>query len=457
MLYPEFAYSTKMQLILAFMTFTESFCSMYMLSNMILIVFGVSAGRKQKILFAFITGTLLQNVFIYGIYFLGGMISFSNLTYLLITTPNPIVAIIYYYAAQKIFNLSPVRSISLISYIFLYWITAKTLSRLSYSLFFLQNEIRYNYMKDALNQIVYVIIFFVVYKLAQYILKINYTSVRLSENMFFDKKKELVIFFLKVLFIYAVRIILPIIIPQLVVAYTMVLLILIFLIVISICFDIIAYNKQTISNHEMHISTLFKGMEELRGIKHDFNNILHTYSGYIELKEYKRLELYHASLVSATSHANNIMELAQKMPENPALITLFINKLEYSEKMNVKLLLSLKCDVANMFIDNMDISRVLSCVLDNAIEAASDSKQHKVYVTIESKTPASKLIIITNGTDIPIDIYAMSQDGVTNKAGHVGIGLTIVRNILSKYGNCSYQMKYFDHEISTYIELKEFK
>ena len=78
-------------------------------------------------------------------------------------------------------------------------------------------------------------------------------------------------------------------------------------------------------------------------------------------------ERYHASLVSATTHAGSAMELAQKMQENPAVITLLINKLEYAEKKNVRLILSLQCTLENLYIDNMDISRILACLLDNAM------------------------------------------------------------------------------------------
>ena len=454
-MYSEFAYSSQMQIILAAITFIETFCSMYMLSNVMLAALELSATSKQKLLFAFITGTLLHNVLVYGMFFLGGCASFSRFVLLAVVTPNPVSVLIYYFAAQKIFNISPVRSVRLVSYIYLFWIAAKTLNRIGGAIFFAQNEVTYNYMKDSLQQTVYFTVFFCVYRLAMYIMKRNRVSFNFADNMFFKKKKEFCLFFLKMSFAFAVRVALPLILAEQAVAYILSFIILILFIIINICLAAIAHNRQTISNHEVHISALFKGTEELQGIKHDFNNIIHTYSGYLELKEYERLEQYHASLVSATSYAGSAMELAQKMQENPPVITLLMNKLEYAEKVNVRLILSIQCEIDNLYIDNMDVSRILSCLLDNAIEAASDSEQRKVYVTIESKTKDSKLIIITNSTAFVIEPNEILKSGETTKSGHEGIGLSVVRKIMAKYGNCTFQMKYCDNELSTYIELKE--
>jgi len=274
------------------------------------------------------------------------------------------------------------------------------------------------------------------------------------DNIFFNKKKEFFLFFSKASFAFAIRFALPLILTEQAVAYVLALIILMLFILLNICLDNIASNRQTISNHEVHISVLFNGMEELRGIKHDFNNILHTYSGYLELKEYERLERYHDSLVSATSHAGSVLELAQKMQENPAVVALLISKFDYAESKNVNLRVSLRCDLDNLYIDNIDITRILACLLDNAIEAADGSEQRKVFVSMESKSKDSKLIIITNSTAAAVEPNTLLTGG-TPKPGHEGLGLSVIRKTLSKYGNCTFQMKYYDHELSTYVELKD--
>ncbi len=454
-MYPQFAYTTQMQVILFFVTIAETFFSTFMMSNVMLKVSGLQASKKHMILFALLTGTVAQNIFIYAIYILSGMVSFGNVLYYIIVSPNPIHALIYYHAAQKLLGLSKVRSVKLTSYIYLIWLVDRQLNRVIGSILFVQNDISYNYMKDALQQAACFIIFLAIYLIVVAWIKRKNFIWKLSDTMFFNRRKEIIIYLLKASFAYSVMVVIPILLADTVIAYTMGLLILLLFVTVIFCLDSMTYKNQTISRHEIHISTLSKGTEELRGIKHDFNNILHTYNGFLELEEYEGLKKYHASLLSATSHAGNMMELAQKMHENPAIISLLMNKLEQADKLNVKLIITLKCSIENMHIDNMDASRILSCLLDNAIEAACTSERRKAYLSIESKAADSKIIIVSNSTSEPVDTNAIMINGMSTKRGHKGIGLSIIRSILNKYGNSSFQMKFFDQEVSSYIELTE--
>ncbi len=454
-MYPDFAYTREMQLILALVTFLETFCTTVMMSNLLLQISGLKASRKQKVLFAFLTGTVAQNVLIYGLYLSGGMVSFSKVMYYVVVSPNFIHALFYYYAAQKILGLSQVRSVRLTGYIYLIWVIDRQLNRVLGAVIFVQSWVSYNFMADAFQQITCFIIFWIAYSLALAWVKRKNFIWQISEAMFCNKRKEILLYLSKAVFVYAVIVTLPIVMTDLTIAYMMCLLVLLFFFTINFYMDTIAYKNQTIARHETHISALFKGMEELRGIKHDFNNILHTYSGFLELEEYEGLQKYHASLLSATSHAGSMMELSQKMHENPAIISLLMNKLEDANKSNVKLIISLQCSVENMHIDNMDASRILSCLLDNAIEAASTSEQRKAYLSIESKKPHSKMVIVSNSVSEPVDTSAIMISGMSTKPGHRGAGLTNIRSILTKYGNSSFQMKYFNQEVSSYIELSE--
>ncbi len=454
-MYPAFAYTRQMELILALVTISETFCTTVMMSNVLLRISGLQAGMQEKIWFAFLTGTLAQNMVIYGLYLSGGMVSFGRVMYYVVVSPNPIHAMIYYFAAQKMLGLSQVRSVKLTGYIYLIWLINRQLNRTLGSIFFVQNELSYNYMKDSFQQMTCFVVFLIAYCFAIAWIKRKHFLWQFSDMMFFNRRKETLIYLFKASFAYAVMLLFPIFITDLVIAYTMGLLTLLLFFTISFCLDSITFKNQTITKHETQISTLFKGMEELRGIKHDFNNILHTYSGFLELEEYEGLKRYHASLLSATSHAGSMMELSQKMHENPAIIALLMKKLEAADQNHVKLKISLNCSVENMHIDNMDASRVLSCLLDNAIEAARESDQRKAYLSIESKKDNSKIVIVSNSTSGPVDTNAIMINGMSTKAGHRGIGLTIIRTILNQYGNSSFQMKYFDQEVSSYIELSE--
>ncbi len=440
-----------MQIVLAAVTFIETFTTMFMISNVIMAVFKVKSSKNQRLLFTFINGTLLQTMFVYGVYFLGGKLSFSPFLYLIVVNVNPLAAMVYYYSALRIFRLSNERSVKLMSYMLIFWAMKVTMGRLLHIIFYIDPGPRYNYLMDAVQQASTLMTFFVFYKLILHILDKTQASLKFSDNMFFNKRKELIIYFLEALYIFAINVIVPSIVAEQIAANVIVILASLLYAVISICMDIVVYNKQVVGNRDAHIGALFRGMEELRGVKHDFNNILQTYSGYLELKEYEKLERYHASLILATSHTGNIAELSQKIHENPTFVSLLISKIECAEQLGVKLLISAQCCLEDLYIDNADITRIMMYLLDNAIEAASCSVQRKAYLTVENKDHDAKLIIVTNSTPAAFEnAPALARESNDTR-------ILKVRDILRKYGNCSFQIECRDQEVSAYVQLRNAK
>lgn len=99
--------------------------------------------------------------------------------------------------------------------------------------------------------------------------------------------------------------------------------------------------------------------------------------------------------------------------------------------------------------------RMFACLMDNAIEGAADSTEKKIHVSAEGKANGAKLLIITNSTNAFVDIDDISRHGMSSKEGHSGIGLTTVRKIIGKYGNCTFQMKCYNNEVSAYLEIRQ--
>lgn len=454
-MYTAFAYSPQMQIILAIVVFVVEFLQIYLLAGLISIVFKLPATKRQKALFAFFTGTILQNVWVYGLYILGGMESFTRLQHQLITSPNPIAAMLYCYCAIKIFKLSPIRSIKTMSYVYLFWFICKKLSSVMGCLFFEQTGSSYNYLLDATKQICILLIFTQVYRFVKYLVVKKHFTLIVVENYYANPKKELFFYFLKASVAYSVSIALAVTIPEHLLSSLICFFILALFFAIIMLVDRNRYNKQLIENSSIHISTLLKGNEEFRSVKHDFYNILQTYTGYLELEDISQLKKYHQSLIDVTVHAGTAMELGQRMNENPALMALLSSKLEYAERSGVRLRLSLRCSLVNTYIDNVELCRALSCLLDNAIEAAASSEEKRAYFSCEHKSEKSILFIITNSTDVPVNIEKFIGHGASSKPGHSGIGLTSVRSMVDKHSNCAFQMKYYDFEVSTYLELME--
>lgn len=456
MSFPDFAYYKSTQTVLAFVTFSVEFILMFLIADLILNLFKEQATTKQKALFAVLAGTLLQAGWSYALYFLNNTIPFTQTQYMLITTPNPITAIIFYLLAIKIFKLSPTRSIKTMSYVYLCWGLIKNANKILGAFIFIQDYQNWNYLTDIIKQGAALILYLSVFIAVRYLLKYKKIyPAQWEDTKFFHQKKEYFLYFLKAAVVYAVSVAVPICMNFSRVSSVLAF-ILNVLFFVCICFyDTSSYHRQVIENNNIHISNLFNGLEAFREIKHDFYNILQTYTGYLEIEELEALKKYHNSLVEMTTFAGESMELSQRAHENPAFVALLKNKTEYAENMKVKMHYSLQCNLSDFYISNIDMCRMLGCLLDNAIESAADSAEKKIHISAESKTNASKLLIITNSTSSFVDIDDIFRHGMTGKEGHSGIGLTTVRKIIEKYGNCTFRMKCHSNEVSAYLEVRK--
>ena len=444
-----------MRLILAAYTFFANTFSMYLIANILLMFCGEQASKRKKWFFAFITGTIFQTAFVYAFYIIGGAVSFSPIIYLVVVTPNPIFAILYCFIGIKVFSLSPIRSIKVMGHIFyLCYMIFINLNRLIGSAFFPQSSERYNYLVDAMQQVSFTLLALMIYYTIRHIMKAKKMTIRFSDHIFINFKKELILFFLKASFFYILTITLPLLIPQAIIANFLGLLIISLFFALNIYLDINASQRTEIKNKEVHISSLSKGINELNRVKHDFYNILQSYGGYLEIGDIERLKKYHASLLNLTAHSEGAINISSRMSENPALMALLLSKSEYAAKENVAITFSLQSDLADFYVDKIDICRCIACLLDNAIEAAAGSVEKKVLFTIEQKIGGQKLVIVTNSTMADVDLNEMSTNIYTSKHD---LGLSHVRKIMDTYGNCTFQTVYYDHEFSVYIELAQYQ
>jgi len=411
-MYSEFAYSRTMQVILAVMTFIFTFVFIYLIAILILHIFDEKAGRKQKAVFAFLVGGVLNTIWAYAVYFIGGMRSFTPIVYALVVNPNPIFALLYYIIGVKVLKIPPIRSIKMMGHVYLYYVIVQIFNRILNTLFFVQATDRYNYMLDAACQFTLLCVVWIIYLATKYLIRrYNYT---INLNLFIDFKKELVLYILKTTFIYLMIVGLPLYISNQIVANLIIFFIFILIFLLT------------------NLWELYQSVKNEVGYKDEYIHVL--------------------SRDNANSH-EEVSYLQKRMKENPSLISILIGKCDYAKKMNVKLSMKLLSRTDNFYINNIDICRIVDCLLENAIEAAAVSERKSVSFTVVSKSCGEKLIIINNSTTLPVETNKIIFRGITTIYERQGKGISTVRKIVSKHGNCTFKTTYHNNDVSTYLEV----
>jgi hypothetical protein len=426
---------------------------MYLIASLILTVHNERTSAARKIVFAFFTGTLLNNIWVYGMYFILGRVRLSPLGYLLITTANPVFALFYYLFGIKAFKLSKLRSITLMSHAYLYYIIEKGLNRLIGSLFFVQHGERYSFLTDIFQQLSALAVVAVSYAVIRKLLQKRQSYLRMYDDSAGSYRASLLFYFIKAVIFYSLMVILPLLVENEAVANLLVLTLLLLSLALYILRGRLRVSAADLNYKDRHISALISKAENFSGVKHDFYNILNTYSGYLETADWAALREYHASLTNTTVHAGTGIELSRRLDENPALVALLINKSDDAARRGVKLQLLLQCALGRFQIDNVDLCRILACLFDNAIDAAAESAQKNVIFTAINYGDAT-LMILSNSTARPVDLDAVYMPGVTDKPGHLGIGVNTAEKIIKKYSGCALTFSYFDHEFTAYMDIR---
>ena len=200
---------------------------------------------------------------------------------------------------------------------------------------------------------------------------------------------------------------------------------------------IIKIKNTQIYKKQLQNDMLFDSMEDLRGIHHDMNNIMQVYGGFIETKSYDRLENFHNELFNEVSGLNEKLDFHTKLKDSPALYGLFMSIEESAKKSGVAFNVKNISLFQQIDIPDVDLCRLLSNLINNAIESAADTAFPAVKIEVNHSFNNTAIISISNTVNEKVDTARMFQPGYTSKQGHSGRGLNEVNKILSRYYGCT--------------------
>lgn len=461
--YPDFAFAIETQVILFFINAIVTALSYYWCVSLLLHIIQKKVEFKQKLKFSFMAAILLNILVVYGVSWINGIMTGVGKLHIgkfEILTKNvlPVAYFFLYILGIRILNLSPVKSIMFMRFSYIYYLTCTLCLRivsLSFALSSRGDPRGWNYLSDILKLVGGTILIYIIYRIILFVLNHykldgifpdNITVKNVSHELI---KNFLIccLFYVLVTGIYYH--------PYFDVLHCVLLLLLLLsYLSIALLFELNQIQQQNLTNRDEHIAALNSSIEEFRGVKHDFNNVLQTYSGYLSLGAYDKLKLYHAKMVNTTLYAEHYLSLSSRLSENPAFFSLFIQKLDYAKKLGITFETGAICNLKENYLDELEFSRIMSVLLDNAIEAAEKTSQKLISFSVQRKLDNSKLFILSNDTNDDVDVEKILQPGFTTKQGHMGQGLAQVRNTLNKYGNATLNFSSYKNTFTAYLELK---
>ena len=207
---------------------------------------------------------------------------------------------------------------------------------------------------------------------------------------------------------------------------------------------------------EEYNKTLHILHDSVRGFKHDFDNIVTTIGGYIQTNDMEGLKKYYNQLEGDCQRVNNLYILNPDIINNPGIYNLLTTKYSEAEEKGIKVNLTFLLDLNDLHMRIYEFARVLGILLDNAIEAASESDEKVLNIDFRNDAKNNRNIILIENTykDKDVNLDEIFNKGVSGKENHTGLGLWEIKQILKKNNNVNLHTtkndKYFSQQLEIY-------
>ena len=196
---------------------------------------------------------------------------------------------------------------------------------------------------------------------------------------------------------------------------------------------------------------------EIRGFRHDYAGMLVSMQIAIDSKDLQEIDrIYKEVLVKANQklRSDKYTYFDLNNIEDSALRSLIAQSIVYARNKDVEFILEVKDIITRLSIDLLDLVRIMSVLLNNAVEGAAESYSKQMEVAV-IKMDLETVIVIQNSCKYTMtpseDLFEL---GFSTKGRNRGIGLNNVKEILDKYENIILETEMEDSKFRQIIRFK---
>lgn len=217
---------------------------------------------------------------------------------------------------------------------------------------------------------------------------------------------------------------------------------------------------EKLEEEQLYNKTLTLLYDNIRGFKHDFNNIVQGIGGYIATDNMEGLKAYYSEVLEDCQRVNNLALLSPEVINNPAIYSLLTSKYHDATELGIKINLEVFMDLSAINMKIYELTRILGILIDNAIEAAKECSEKEIIITFRKDNKKNKQLFIIENTysNKNVNIDEIFEKGKTSKktedSKNHGLGLWEVRQFIKKNKNLDLYTtkseKYFKQQFEIY-------
>ena len=218
----------------------------------------------------------------------------------------------------------------------------------------------------------------------------------------------------------------------------------------------LANTRRDLESAEEYNKSLEILYDNVKGFKHDFDNIISTLDGFIENNDMTGLKDYFEDVKKDCKITNNLAILNPRTINNPGIYSLLNNKYFKATNSGITFDIDFFLDFNKLKINTYEFSRMFGILIDNAIEEAEKCEDKIIKITCLRENRNNRTVITVQNTysNKNVDVEKIFDKGESGKENHSGIGLWEVRNYVKKSKNLDLftnkTNKFFIQELSIY-------
>ena len=218
----------------------------------------------------------------------------------------------------------------------------------------------------------------------------------------------------------------------------------------------LANTRRDLESAEEYNKSLEILYDNVKGFKHDFDNIISTLDGFIENNDMTGLKDYFEDVNKDCKITNNLAILNPRTINNPGIYSLLNNKYFKATNSGITFDIDFFLDFNKLKINTYEFSRMFGILIDNAIEEAEKCEDKIIKITCLRENRNNRTVITVQNTysNKNVDVEKIFDKGESGKENHSGIGLWEVRNYVKKSKNLDLftnkTNKFFIQELSIY-------
>lgn len=193
-----------------------------------------------------------------------------------------------------------------------------------------------------------------------------------------------------------------------------------------------------LEQQKKYILALEKNNNEIRKFKHDFNNIILGLDGYINNDDFDKEKLkkyFNSTIMNFNNNIelNDIVIAKLNSIKVSSLKSLITNKVLMAQNNNIDADINIEGEITDFYTDEIQLSRILGVLLDNAIEASlelTENKKIEMNIIQINKTTDIQISNTFNNTGTPLEDF--NKEGFSTKGTNRGLGLSSAHEIANK-------------------------